>query len=81
MAKKPARPIRNERDFKGAAQATKKILAKAERESAEELRLQALIKVMSDYDGEAAYEEEDVDADEQANDCPRRRWSDEPSGD
>lgn len=78
MTKKLARAIKTERDFKGAAQAAKKMLGQAGRESAEELRLQALIKEMERFDDVGA-EEESGDDTEAVYDMPGRRWTDDGS--
>lgn len=78
MTKKHARPIKSERDYKGAKQATKKLLGRPERESAEERRLQALIQEMERFDNQDI-DEETGDAADDISDLPRRRWSDDTS--
>lgn len=78
MAKRLVRPIKTERDYKGAALAAKKLLDQAGDESAEERRLQALIKEMEKYDNQDLDEDSDAGA-EDIYDLPRRRWSDDAS--
>lgn len=80
MAKKLARPIKTERDHKGAALAAKKLRASAGKESAAERRLQALIREMEKFD--SAGEDPDDDTGDAAQDVygvPGRRWSDDSS--
>lgn len=73
-----ARPIRNERDYMGAASAAKQLLSQASRESAAEQRLQALIKEMDKY--EALNDDADPgDEDDELYEGPHRRWSDDSS--
>lgn len=73
-----ARPIKTERDFKGAASAAKTIAKRPDRESAAEKRLQSLIHEMEKFD---AAEDDDAPgvADEDSKGGPRRRWSDDNS--
>ncbi len=78
MTKKLARPIKNQRDYKAAAEVAKKIRDQAGPESAEERRLQALIREMERFDNQDLDEESGDDA-EDINDLPRRRWSDDTS--
>jgi len=79
--KKPngsARPIRTERDYMGAASVTKQLRKLPVRETAAELRLQALIKEMDKF--EALNDDADPgDPDDELYDGPHRRWSDESS--
>ncbi|MEQ1881475.1 MAG: hypothetical protein ABL878_10945 [Burkholderiales bacterium] len=70
-----ARPIRTQRDYKGAQSAAKKISNGLVAESAAEQRLQSLIHEMEKFDDE---ESEGAEGDAGAvDDGPRRRWSDE----
>jgi hypothetical protein len=70
-----ARPIRTQRDYKGAQSAAKKISGGLIAESAAEQRLQSLIHEMEKFDDE---ESEGVEGEPGAVDGgPRRRWSDE----
>jgi len=73
-----ARPIRSKRDYEGASVVAKRLSAQAARDSAAELRLQALLLEMDKYD----QAEEDADADlpgDYDHTGPRRRWSDDGS--
>jgi len=73
-----ARPIRTERDYMGAASATKQLLKQPVRETTAELRLQALIKEMDKF--EALNDDADPeDPDDELYDGPHRRWSDDSS--
>lgn len=78
MAKRITRPIKSLRDYKGAALAANKLLVEAEQESAEERRLQALIKEMEKFDDQDA-DEDDGGSAEHGYDLPGRRWSDDGS--
>ena len=79
MTKKHARPIKTERDYHGAVSVAEKIRKKAEREQAEEHRLQELIHAMEKFDDEGDGEDPDNVTDDIV-DLPRRRWSDEGEG-
>jgi hypothetical protein len=73
-----ARPIRTKRDYVQAGDIVKNLNQEIERGSVTELRLQALIHEMEQYDGEA----DDYGSDfslELDNGDPRRRWSDDPN--
>jgi hypothetical protein len=72
-----ARPIRSKRDFEGASAVAKRLSAQAGRDSAAELRLQALLREMDKFEED----EDDPTADLQDHDYsgPRRRWSDDGS--
>jgi hypothetical protein len=72
-----ARPIRSKRDFEGASAVAKRLSAQAARDSAAELRLQALLREMDKFEEE----EDDPSADLEGHDYsgPRRRWSDDGS--
>ena len=71
-----ARPIKTERDFKGAVAVVRTIAKQPDRESAMEKRLQSLIREMEKFD---AADDEDPPAipDEDSNGRPQRRWSDD----
>ena len=71
-----ARPIKTERDFKGAVSVVRTIAKQPDRESAAEKRLQSLIREMEKFD---AADDDDTPAvaDEDSNGGPRRRWSDD----
>lgn len=78
MAKKLARPIKTEQDYKGAILVAKKIINQDGRESTEERRLQALIREMEKFDDQDG--DEDFGATTEDNyDLPNRRWSDDTS--
>ena len=71
-----ARPIRNRRDYDGAAAVVKRISSQTDRDSAAEMRLQSLLRELDKFEDT----EEDLTADfpEEYNySGPRRRWSDE----
>ena len=74
-----ARPITTKRDYVQAGDVVNRLNQQAERETAAELRLQALIREMEKYDDA---EEDDFDPDfsfELENRNPRRRWTDDPN--
>jgi hypothetical protein len=76
MKKRHARPVKTERDYKGAASAADQIRNQTERQQAEEHRLQELIHALEKFDDQ----EEDEDSSDVTEDIlglPRRRWSDE----
>lgn len=70
-----ARPIKSRRDFEGASRVVKKLSGQSDRDSAAEIRLQALLRELDKF------EEPLDDADEIPEDIeysgPRRRWSDD----
>lgn len=70
-----ARPIRSKRDYEGASAVAKRLSAQAARDSAAELRLQALLREMDKFEED----EDDSSADLEDHDYsgPRRRWSDD----
>jgi len=72
-----ARPIKTERDFKGAVSVVRTIVNQSDRESAAEKRLQSLIREMEKFD--AADDEDDTPAvpEEGSRGGPQRRWSDD----
>ncbi len=73
-----ARPIRTKRDYEGATKVVKRLSSQADRDSAAELRLQSLLRQMDQFDDL----EDDVTADNPEDySGPRRRWSDDGSGD
>ena len=73
-----ARPIRTKRDYEGASSVVKRLSSQADRDSAAEQRLQSLLRQMDEFDDL----EEDISADNPEDySGPRRRWSDNESGD
>jgi len=73
-----ARPIRTKRDYEGASSVVKRLSSQADRDSAAELRLQSLLRQMDEFDDL----EDDLAADDPEDySGPRRRWSDNESGD
>ena len=72
-----ARPIKTERDFKGAVSVVRKIVNQSDRETAAEKRLQSLIREMEKFD--AAADDDDTPAipEEESHGGPQRRWSDD----
>ena len=74
-----ARPIKTERDFKGAVSVVRTIAKLPDRESAAEKRLQSLIREMEKFDA-ADDDDPPTGTDEESNGGPRRRWSDDGSG-
>ena len=74
-----ARPIKTKRDYEGASAVAKR-LSQTERDSAAELRLQSLLQEMDRFDEAEDDALEDPSA-EFVHSGPRRRWSDDGSGD
>ena len=73
-----ARPIKTKRDFEGASNVAKRLSGEAARDSAAELRLQALLQEMDKF--EEIEEEASADSPEEYDyPGPRRRWSDDGS--
>ncbi len=77
--KKSVRPIRTKRDYVQVAEVVSRLTRQLDRESAAELRLQALIHEMEQHD-----DMDDFDYDEDFSfvdeyDGPFRRWSDDPN--
>jgi len=74
------RPIKSKRDYEGASTVVRRLSGQADRDSAAEQRLQALLKELDRFDEEV----EELGAD-RAEDYeytgPRRRWSDDGSND
>jgi len=74
-----ARPIKTKRDFEGASTVAKRLSGEAARDSAAELRLQALLQEMDKF--EEIEEETSADSPEEYDyPGPRRRWSDDGGG-
>ena len=73
-----ARPIKTKRDYEGASVVAKRLKGEAARDSAAELRLQALLQEMDKF--EEIEEEASADLPEEYDyPGPRRRWSDDGS--
>ncbi|HEY6239672.1 MAG TPA: hypothetical protein VIW78_02415 [Burkholderiales bacterium] len=73
-----ARPVKTKRDYEGASAVAKRLADQADRDSAAELRLQALLRQLDEFDEL----EEDANTDlPEGHSGPRRRWSDNGSGD
>jgi hypothetical protein len=76
----PARPIKTKRDYERASKLVKRLSGEASLDSTAELRLQMLLRELDKFDApeEDASESEPKDYDYSG---PRRRWSDDASGD
>ena len=75
-----ARPVRTKRDYERASSVAKRLSGQADRDSAAELRLQSLLRQLDEFDEL----EDEASADDPADypyEGPRRRWSDNESGD
>jgi len=75
-----ARPVRTKRDYERASSVAKRLSGQADRDSAAELRLQSLLRQLDEFDDL----EDEAGADDPADypyEGPRRRWSDNESGD
>ena len=75
-----ARPVRTKHDYERASSVAKRLSGQADRDSAAELRLQSLLRQLDEFDDL----EDEVSADDPADypyEGPRRRWSDNESGD
>ena len=75
-----ARPVRTKRDYERASSVAKRLSGQADRDSAAELRLQSLLRQLDEFDDL----EDEVSVDDPADypyEGPRRRWSDNESGD
>jgi len=71
-----ARPIKTKRDCTGASALVKRLSGQTERDSAAELRLQALLQEMDKF--EEIEEDASADSPEEYDyPGPRRRWSDD----
>jgi hypothetical protein len=77
------RPIKTKRDFERALTVTQRLLAQPNRETAAELRLQALLKEMDRFEEVDHVDEGAGDdfADDSLHGGSRRRWSDEGADD
>jgi len=74
------RPIKTKRDYEGASTVVRRLSGQADRDSAAEQRLQALLRELDRFDEEV--EELGADnAEEYEYAGPRRRWSDDGSND
>ena len=76
----PVRPVKTKRDYESAAAVVKRLSGQADRDSAAELRLQSLLRQLDEFDDL----EDEVSVDDPADypyEGPRRRWSDNESGD
>lgn len=71
-----ARPIRTKRDREHAAAVAKEMSGQANRDSAAERRLQALLQELDRVEDADFFESDDSAADEEYL-GPRRRWSDD----
>ena len=74
-----ARPVTSRRDYENVAALAKRLASQADRDSAAERRLQALLKELDDYD--ELEDEESEDSADLSYSGPRRRWSDNGSDD
>jgi len=73
-----ARPVKTKRDYERASTVVKRLSSQADRDSAAELRLQALLRQLDKFEEF----EDDMTADPPEDySGPRRRWSDSGSGD
>jgi len=75
-----ARPVKTKRDYERAAAVAKRLSVQADRDSAAELRLQSLLRELDQFDDLEDEASTDDPAD-YAYSGPRRRWSDNGSGD
>jgi hypothetical protein len=76
----PARPIKTKRDYEGASAVVKRLSGQGGRDSAAELRLQSLLHEMDKFDELEDEASADLAGDDEYS-GPRRRWSDDASGD
>ncbi len=73
-----ARPVKTKRDYEGVSAVVKRLSSQADRDSAAEERLQSLLRQMDEFDEL----EDDANPDvPEGYSGPRRRWSDNGSGD
>jgi hypothetical protein len=73
-----ARPVKTKRDYEGVSAVVKRLSSQSDRDSAAELRLQSLLRQLDKFEEF----EEDMSADlPEDYSGPRRRWSDNGSGD
>jgi hypothetical protein len=73
-----ARPVKTKRDYEGVSAVVKRLSSQADRDSAAEQRLQSLLRQMDEFD--ELEDDAGPDAPEGYS-GPRRRWSDNGSGD
>ncbi len=73
-----ARPIKTERDFKGAVSVVRTIVNQPDRETTAEKRLQSLIREMEKFD-DAVDDDMPSIPEEDSHGGPKRRWSDDNS--
>lgn len=73
-----ARPINSKHDYAQAANIVGRLTQQLERESTAELRLQALLHEMEQYDNDIDDFDEDFSFEDEY-DGPLRRWSDDPN--
>ena len=73
-----ARPIKSKRDYTQAANIVGRLTQQLERETTAELRLQALLHEMEQYDDDIDDFDEDFSFEDEY-DGPLRRWSDDPN--
>lgn len=78
MAKVLARSIKTKRDYERATSVANRMREQGERETAEERRLQALLRQIEKFDGDEA-DDDDDDIGYGIDGVPRRRWSDDSS--
>ena len=73
------RPIKTKRDYERALSVTQRLLAQPKRETAAELRLQALLEEMDRFEEVDNVDDSAGDdfSDDSLSGGPRRRWSDE----
>ena len=74
--KTPVRPISTKRDYEHASVVAESLSGQADADSAAELRLQALLREMDNFDEMDDTESADVLEDYEYS-GPRRRWSDD----
>ncbi len=79
MAKVLARSIKTKRDYESATSVANRMREQGERETAEERRLQALLRQIEKFDGDEADDDDDDDIGYGIDGVPRRRWSDDSS--
>ena len=77
--KKPVRPIKTRRDYEGASALVERMSGEKGKDSAAELRMQALLKELDKYE-EPEQEEGEEGSGEYDYSGPRRRWSDDGPG-
>jgi hypothetical protein len=75
-----ARPIKTKHDYEAALSVSQRLLAQPERDTAAELRLQALLKEMDRFEAVDDDAGDDL-PDDSSYGGARRRWSDDGSDD